>query len=77
MTKYVILGLDKEGLWRALDVRGATSADQAVRLEAASINAGGTFVAVPERSWRPVKVEVHTEHKVRLAPAKPAEASAG
>jgi hypothetical protein len=60
-TQYVILHSDGAG-WKEYDQHPtATSAEAAIRLYPT-----GRLVAVPLRSWKPVKVTVETKQTVKL-----------
>ncbi len=55
--------------WVEVERRSARSSQEAIRSYAKSNgigDKGGTFFAVPERSWRPVKVAVETQTKLTL-----------
>jgi hypothetical protein len=67
-TRYVILvqTKDDENGWRQAGACIATSADAAVKQAATATSAAATYVAVPERSWKPVKVTVSQETRVTL-----------
>jgi hypothetical protein len=63
-TKYVVLA-ETEGDWTVInDGIAATSATAAIK--AVIGTTGGTLVAVPARSWKPVKVTVETKQTVKL-----------
>lgn len=64
-TAYVVLigNVEDESL-SILASTSAVSADAAVRNVAA---ADGTYFAIPERSFKPVKVKVETKRVVTLA----------
>jgi hypothetical protein len=66
MTKYLVLRLSKAATdaWVPLGVVEASSAKAAIRSYLdASKDGSGEFVAVPDRSWQPVKVQVETALK--------------
>lgn len=58
-TEYIVLAVLSSAAddphWRAHSQLTAISADQAVRI-ATKDEESGIFVAIPARSWRPVKV---------------------
>ena len=66
-TKYVVLEqLDSK--WHLIKKVVARSANAAIR-EVVGAEGGdptGTYVAVPERSWNPVKVSVRTQTHLKL-----------
>lgn len=57
---YVVLAKDDSGLWAVEKTVQAKSAEAAVR----AIGSGGTFVAIPARSFKPVKVFAKTETRL-------------
>jgi len=68
-TRYVVLQKHAApGGWEVLNERvWAASSDAAVRQSlTANDNKEGEYVAVPARSWKPTKVTVVQETKVRL-----------
>jgi hypothetical protein len=72
VTTFVILSRDESGYWRQADgYFEAHSAESAVR--AYGDKNGGVYVAVPVRSWRPLKVEVETRKQVTVAPVSEKE----
>jgi hypothetical protein len=67
-TQYVILHSDGAG-WKEYDQHPtATSAEAAIRLYITKLAEAptGRLVAVPLRSWKPVKVTVETKQTVKL-----------
>lgn len=66
-TEYVVLNKDGEGWKPIVPTVKARSAEHAIR-EAAG-NTPGNYVAVPARSWKPVKVSVDTVPTVKLEDA--------
>jgi len=72
-TEYVILKqLDTSG-WDRVSKITSRSAEQAVRDVVESLSdgdQGGTFVAIPARSWKPVKVTPLTVTTLKLEEAK-------
>lgn len=74
-TAYVILRREPDGTWRADGVQQrARSAQQAVRqtieLRAeADVDAAGTYVAIPARSFQPVTAKVETQTVLKLEDA--------
>lgn len=73
MTEYIVLNFDStaDSGWKVWEEvhNGveATSAENAIRrfVEANGFTSG-EFVAIPKRSWKPVKVEVDTKPVVRI-----------
>lgn len=64
-TEYVVLTKQEGEGWKTIiPPVEARSGEQAVRI--ASNGAPGTYVAVPARSWKPVKVSVETVKRVTL-----------
>jgi hypothetical protein len=67
MTEYLVLELHSEALWREVGEYESVSAKAAIKkmLSEASISEEkvSQFVAVPARSWQPVKVQVETALK--------------
>lgn len=72
-TEYVVLELkeDADEAWSVIDSVRAGSAQAAISaiLPGFTPNKGGTYVAVPVRSWKPVKVSVETVSRVKLEEA--------
>jgi hypothetical protein len=70
MTKYTILknfGGDKvtaNDEWHTVGEAEAVSANAAIRSHLNGASEGGEFVAVPSRSWAPVKVEIQQAIKI-------------
>lgn len=61
MTEYLLLERTKDGDWSEVSgTTKASSAKSAIRKALSGQNggSGGEFVAVPARSWQPVKVAV-------------------
>lgn len=68
-TKYVVLSLMGGEDWQVIKKVMARSAHGAIReVVAGQPQSGqtGSFVAVPERSWNPVKVTVETKQQLKL-----------
>lgn len=65
-TEYIILTRDDSGRWveHAHPIR-AFSAEAAVK----KLEAEGTYVAVPARSWKPVTVKAEQTVTLKLEPA--------
>ena len=63
-TEYVILTRDDSGYWQPAGdgTTVARSAEQAIR----SLEKPGTFVAIPERSWKPLKVSAVQQTVLKL-----------
>jgi len=78
LTEYVVLreagaeylpgaDVDVTSIQASLAIVGtfkATSAPDAIKQAAG--DKAGTYRAIPKRSWKPVKVTVHTETTIRL-----------
>lgn len=71
-TVYVILKEEADG-WQIVSRKASyANAEAAIRATVASLgrdDQGGTFVAVPARSWRPVKVTPKVETTLLLEDA--------
>ena len=69
-TEYTILAFE-DGTWRLLGTYTARTAISAIRdyLATAGKNSG-LYVAVPTRSWQPVKVTAQTVTTLKLEEAK-------
>ena len=67
-TSYLVLSKDADKDWWILvGSYVAASAKAAVSAHVKDKDAkAGTFVAVPERSWKPLTLAVETETKVKL-----------
>jgi len=73
-TRYIILrkaegGADKVGIessWDIIDYADASSANAAIR---SAIKTTGHYLAVPARSWKPVKVTVEQQTVVKVGDA--------
>ena len=65
MTKYMVLVRDESGYWHAGADVPARSAKAAVRAVSEGTE-GGTFVAAPARSWKPVTVTVETKTTLKF-----------
>ena len=68
MTSYLILKYDdgtdeEEGTWSVIVSAKASSAQRA--LKAAAVGEG-EYVAIPERSWKPLTVKVEQTTKVTI-----------
>ena len=70
VTEYVVLQLvpptdspDRGEVWRELGTAKGVNATQAIG-KLAGDEPDGTYVAVPARSWRPVKPTVKVERRV-------------
>ncbi len=60
-TTYVVLATDESDFWRVVVKVEARSGEDAIRRHVAGKTEGGVFVAVPARSWKPVKVTPKVE----------------
>lgn len=75
MTKYVVLSLSPdEGnpeytarRWIVESEQEARSAQAAIAASVNDASFGGTFIAVPLRSWRPVTVKVETKTSLKFS----------
>jgi hypothetical protein len=63
MTEYVILTETEDGGWRQNGIATASSPARALREAGVS---AGNHVAVPRRSWKPLKVKVETTTKIKI-----------
>ena len=65
MTEYLLLERTKDGFWSEVSgTTKASSAKAAIRKALSGENgSAGEFVAIPARSWQPVKVAVETALK--------------
>lgn len=71
-TRYVILTFDTttDNWFEAGDRVPATSKNAAIAKHSRAYAEGSaTYVAIPERSWKPIKVTVSTETVVKLGDA--------
>jgi hypothetical protein len=67
---YIVLHLDGDGAWRHYDQLAASSADAAIRKSVKEVALGTmTFVAVPARSWKPVKVRAEQTTVLKIEEA--------
>jgi len=66
MTKYMILakGDKPDAGWVETAIVEAASARAAIREALNGASEGGEYVAVPARSWEPVKVEIQQAIKI-------------
>jgi hypothetical protein len=71
LTEYIMLVGDGS-TWRSGGVFNAYSATAAVQAYCKDNGAKQEeeYVAVPKRSWRPVKVEIAVEERVRVIPGQ-------
>ena len=71
-TRYVVLQHDgDDGSWGEIAAVSARSADAAVRdAIAGDATPTGTYVAVPQRSWKPVTVSAVQTTVLKLEEAK-------
>lgn len=71
MTEYVILERQDEQRndWAVVDVGEARSAQSAISgfLGSSPRDVGGSFVAIPKRSWKPVTVKVETKTALKFS----------
>lgn len=64
-TEYLVLGREVGGSWQEFGRVTATSATQAQR-KTAEAEEGGTYVAVPSRSFNPVTFTVEKISRVKV-----------
>ncbi len=71
LTAYVVLAKDADKDWWLPAAKiGARSGEDAIRRHIEDVKAaGGVFVAVPARSWQPVKVATKVETSVVIEDA--------
>ena len=65
MTIYAILWEDEHGWNRLMNIE-ASSPGAAIGKYVADIGKGGTYVAIPARSWKPITVEVETVTRAKV-----------
>lgn len=71
-TRYVVLALTPANTWQALATVPAHNSDAAIRETVAQqdpATTAATFVAVPERSWKPVTVRTETRTVLKFEDA--------
>ena len=70
-TKYVVLEQhvnNSEQFWTASGIYEARSARAAVAMHVANTAVeGGTFIAVPARSWEPIVVKTETQTRLKFS----------
>ena len=66
VTEYVVLSRDDSGYWSNAGTWEARSAEGAIR----ALKKEGTYVAVPQRSWKPVTVQAVQTTVLKLEEAK-------
>ena len=75
-TTYAVLHEGDDGRWLKVGVIMATSAENAIKN---AVKESGTYVAVPARSWKPMRVEqvqtvqITAADEVEPAPANDAK----
>ncbi len=67
MTEYLVLAKPVDDTWVEVAHVNATSAEQAIR----KAETEGVLVAVPARSWKPVRVTTETRTVLKLQAATP------
>lgn len=72
MTEYLVLEVQERNdnglhLWQKIAAVEARSASSAIREALGGEEHEGEYVAVPARSWRPVKVSVETKTQLRFS----------
>lgn len=68
-SDYVVLAHESTSdIWKVVAIVPARSAHEAIR-HVSDGKSGPTYVAVPERSWRPVKVKTETRTVLKLETA--------
>lgn len=72
-TRYTILRQVEQGEWLVVDEQVGASSEQAIRFLLARFTGdeAGVYVAVPSRSWRPLRVNQQTTIRLELTEAKP------
>lgn len=75
-TEYVVLSrvgitdeVPPEKGWREVGTFDARTGEQAIKQYVERTKADGVFVAIPARSWTPVKVAVKTETRLEVSAA--------
>jgi len=66
MRDYVILEAHGDKTWAMVGIVEANDQNNAVRNHLGKAPAGGEFVAIPTRYWRPVTAQVATTTSVNL-----------
>jgi len=68
MTSYVVLRRgEDEDAWTPLSKEySASSAASAAKAAALAVEIPGEYVAVPARSWDPIKLEIVTNPRVKV-----------
>lgn len=61
---YVVLSVQADETFKSLGEFEATDAKAAIRSAAKGATEGGTYIAVPKRSWQPITVRVETRQVV-------------
>lgn len=68
-TDYIVLAHESaSNTWKVIRIVPARSAHEAIR-HVSDGKSGPTYVAVPERSWRPVKIRAETRTVLKLETA--------
>lgn len=68
-TEYMILGKRDDGGWVEFSKQTARSAKAAIRQALEGNHDGGTYVAVPAKSWQPQKASPQTVTTLKLESA--------
>jgi len=68
VSRYLVLGRAGETTWQELGTFDGGSADQAIRVAAQKYDQTVVFLAVPERSAKPLRVERTEIVQVRVKP---------
>jgi hypothetical protein len=71
-TTYVVLRSVDSGVWTEVGHANASTAEAAIRKTVTALNpADGSYVATPQRSWKPLTVTATTQTILKLE--QPAE----
>jgi len=66
-TEYVVLSKQSAGGWTEQKIVVASSAKAALRSALGGAAVEGEFVAIPLRSWHPLKVTVETQQRLKFS----------
>ena len=67
MTEYVVFVQLEGGNWEAYGPPVTARSTRSALTQAIKSTGGGTYVAVPARSWKPVTVKVETKTALRFS----------
>jgi hypothetical protein len=66
-TTYIVLRRDDSGYWTEISPVTASNPEAAIRKAVQTLNpADGSYVATPQRSWRPLTVTATTQTILKL-----------